>query len=63
VAREYQSREIINNDLSRDDLYKATISDPNIKTIVEKNTRILKTTNKKEEDNGAYNINNLLFAG
>ncbi len=63
MAREYQSREIINNDLSRDDLYKATISDPNIKTIVEKNTRILKTTNKKEEDNGAYNINNLLFAG
>jgi hypothetical protein len=49
--------------VNRDDLFKATISDPNIKTIVEKNTRILKTTSKKEEDNGAYNINNLLFAG
>jgi hypothetical protein len=31
--------------------------------IVEKNTRILKTTSRKDDDNGAYNINNLLFSG
>jgi hypothetical protein len=47
----------------REDFHKATISDQNIRTIVEKNTRILKTSNRKDDDNGAYNINNLLFSG
>lgn len=47
----------------RDDLYRATMSDPNIRIIIEKNTRILKTSSRKDDDNGSYNINNLLFSG
>ena len=33
----------------REDLAKATFNDPNIRTIIEKNTRILKILNTKVE--------------
>jgi hypothetical protein len=33
----------------REDLAKATFNDPNIRTIIEKNTRILKVLNTKDE--------------
>lgn len=48
--------------LNADDLYQATLSDQNIRIIVEKNTLILKSNNKKEDDIGS-SLNNLIYSG
>lgn len=48
--------------MTYDELYEATLSDNNIKIIVEKNTLILKQSNKKEDDIGA-SLNNLIYSG
>ena len=48
--------------ITKDELYEATVSDINIRTIVEKNTHILRGGNKKDDDISA-SLNNLIYSG
>jgi len=48
--------------LTYEDLYEASVSDSNVRIIVEKNTIILKSNNKKDDDIGA-SLNNLIYSG
>lgn len=48
--------------ITKDELYDATLGDVNIRTIVEKNTHILRGGNKKDDDISA-SLNNLIYSG